>query len=46
MPVAIFSKVMRSGDLSLIGSAPAAELEKAWIKIFDEYLEAFGLGEY
>ena len=46
MPVAIFSKIMRTGNVSMIGKGSAAELEKAWIEIFDEYLEAFGLGEY
>ena len=46
MPVAIFSKIMRTGDLSIIGEGSKAALEKAWIAIFDQYLEAFGLGDY
>lgn len=39
MPIAVFSKIMRTGDFSEIG-------EQVWIKIFDEYIDAFGLGEY
>ena len=47
-PIAIFNSILKSKDvkfLTIKGKAKIKTLQKAWEKIFNEYLEEYGLPE-
>lgn len=42
-PIAVFNRVMNTGDTSLLGKGTAKALASAWEKIIDEYIKEIGL---
>lgn len=43
-PIGLFMQIMQTGNVSLI-DAPARKQADVWAKIYDEYIEAYGISE-